>query len=126
MSTAHVPGPARLRLEQPASAGEAGPARKQGEALPDPARAIDLRVARRIRERRLRIGMTQQTLAQIIGVAFQQAHKYERGLSRVSAGRLFHIATALGVPIVYFFLRDEEAAALDLARPLGEGGGREE
>ena len=125
MSTAHVPGPARLRLEQPANSGKARPAREEGETLPDPARAIDLRVGRRIRERRLRIGMTQQKLAQIIGVAFQQTHKYERGLSRVSAGRLFHIATALGVPIVYFFLRDEEAAALDLSRPPGEGGGRE-
>ena len=59
------------------------------------ARIIDRRVARRIRERRLGIGMTQHQLARIIGVAFQQAHKYERGISRVSAGRLYHIATAL-------------------------------
>jgi transcriptional regulator with XRE-family HTH domain len=70
------------------------------------ARMIDRRVARRIRERRLRIGMTQQKLAEIIGVAFQQAHKYEHGLSRVSAGRLFHIATALEAPISYFFVED--------------------
>ena len=47
------------------------------------ARTIDLRVAQRIRERRLRIGMTQQRLARMIGVAFQQAHKYEHGLSRI-------------------------------------------
>lgn len=67
------------------------------------ARLIDLRVARRIRERRLCVGMTQQELARIIGVAFQQTHKYERGISRVSAGRLYHIATALQAPIGYFF-----------------------
>jgi transcriptional regulator with XRE-family HTH domain len=67
------------------------------------ARSIDLRVASRIRERRLCVGMTQQQLARIIGVAFQQTHKYERGISRVSAGRLYHIATALQAPIEYFF-----------------------
>jgi transcriptional regulator with XRE-family HTH domain len=57
-----------------------------------------------IRERRLWIGMTQQRLARIIGVAFQQTHKYERGISRVSAGRLFVIATALSTPIEYFLI----------------------
>jgi transcriptional regulator with XRE-family HTH domain len=67
------------------------------------AKLIDRRVAHRIREQRLRLGMTQQQLAQIIGVAFQQAHKYERGISRVSAGRLYNIATALQAPIGYFF-----------------------
>lgn len=69
----------------------------------EPARVIDLRVARRIRQRRLCIGVTQQTLAGIIGVVFQQAHKYEHGLSRISAGRLYHIASALKTPIAYFF-----------------------
>jgi transcriptional regulator with XRE-family HTH domain len=73
----------------------------------EPATTIDLRVARRIRERRLRIGMTQQQLARIIGVAFQQTHKYERGISRVSAGRLYHIATALQAPIDYFFATED-------------------
>ena len=73
----------------------------------EPATTIDLRVARRIRERRLRIGMTQQQLARIIGVAFQQTHKYERGISRVSAGRLYHIATALQAPIDYFFAKED-------------------
>jgi transcriptional regulator with XRE-family HTH domain len=83
----------------------------------DLARIIDLRVARRIRERRLRVGMTQQQLAEIIGVAFQQAHKYERGISRISAGRLYHIASALDTPIAYFFAADDEAKA----RAEGEG-----
>jgi transcriptional regulator with XRE-family HTH domain len=72
----------------------------------DLARIIDHCAARRIRERRLRAGMTQRTLAQIIGVAFKQAHKYEHGLSRVWAGRLFHIAAALQAPISYFFVED--------------------
>lgn len=71
------------------------------------AKVIDLRVARRIRERRLGVGMTQHELARIIGVAFQQTHKYERGISRVSAGRLFHIATALETPIEFFFAAED-------------------
>ena len=77
---------------------------------PDFSREIDRRVARRIRQRRLRIGMTQQQLARSIGVAFQQAHKYERGISRVSAGRLYHIATALAAPIAWFFEDDGDEA----------------
>lgn len=43
------------------------------------------------------MGLSQQQHASIIGVTYQQAHKYERGLKRVSAGRLFEIATALAV-----------------------------
>jgi len=48
-------------------------------------------------------GLTQQQLADLIGVTYQQAHKYERGINRVSAGRLFQIARALGVPVGTFF-----------------------
>lgn len=85
------------------------------------ARLIDGRVARRIRQRRRAIGMTQQQLARLLGVAFQQAHKYERGLSRISAGRLYQLARVLGAPIVYFFaLRADPArpeAALEEALP---------
>jgi transcriptional regulator with XRE-family HTH domain len=77
----------------------------------DFAKIIDQLVARRIREQRVRRGMTQQGLARMIGVAFQQAHKYERGLSRVSAGRLFHIATVLDMPINDFFTENASSAA---------------
>src|SRR5437016_3066323 len=51
--------------------------------------AIDDHVGGRIRERRIMLGLTQQQLAEMIGVTYQQAHKYERGINRVSAGRLF-------------------------------------
>src|SRR5208283_4973465 len=54
-------------------------------------------------ERRIMLGLTQQQLAEIIGVTYQQAHKYERGINRVSAGRLFEIARALSAPISYFY-----------------------
>ena len=49
------------------------------------------------------LGLSQQQLAQMIGVTYQQAHKYERGLNRISAGRLFEIAQVLNVPISWFF-----------------------
>ena len=64
---------------------------------------IDGRVGGRIRERRIMLGLTQQQLAEMIGVSYQQAHKYERGVNRVSAGRLFEIARALSAPITYFY-----------------------
>jgi transcriptional regulator with XRE-family HTH domain len=64
---------------------------------------IDGRVGGRIRERRIMLGLTQQQLAEMIGVTYQQAHKYERGINRVSAGRLFEIARALSAPITYFY-----------------------
>ncbi len=70
----------------------------------------------RIRKRRIELGLTQQQLAKLIGVTFQQAHKYERGVNRISAGRLFELARALRVDIGYFFqeLEDEgERTVLD-------------
>ena len=65
--------------------------------------AIDRHVGARIRERRILLGLTQQQLAELIGVTYQQAHKYERGVNRVSAGRLFQISNVLSVPIGFFY-----------------------
>jgi transcriptional regulator with XRE-family HTH domain len=64
---------------------------------------IDHHVGSRIRERRVLLGLTQQQLADLIGVTYQQAHKYERGINRVSAGRLYEIARVLSVPVTFFF-----------------------
>lgn len=76
---------------------------------------IDMHVGRKIRQLRIELGLTQQQLAGMIGVTFQQAHKYERGLNRISAGRLFEIARVLGVEMSYFFeglaAEDEAEAA---------------
>jgi transcriptional regulator with XRE-family HTH domain len=65
--------------------------------------AIDDHIGARIRERRVMLGLSQQQLAEMISVTYQQAHKYERGINRVSAGRLFEIARALSAPISYFY-----------------------
>ena len=67
------------------------------------ASVADRQVGGRIRERRVMMGLSQQQLAKMIGVTYQQAHKYERGVNRISAGRLYEIATVLGVPISWFF-----------------------
>jgi transcriptional regulator with XRE-family HTH domain len=56
-----------------------------------------------MRERRIMLGLTQQQMAELIGVTYQQAHKYEKGINRIAAGRLFTIAHALGVEVGYFF-----------------------
>ncbi len=64
---------------------------------------IDKYVGSKIRQRRIMMGLTQQQLADLIGVTYQQAHKYERGINRVSAGRLFEIARVLNVTVSFFF-----------------------
>ncbi|MCF8481927.1 MAG: helix-turn-helix transcriptional regulator [Rhodospirillum sp.] len=63
----------------------------------------DRHVGKRIRERRVMLGLSQQQMADMIGVTYQQAHKYERGINRISAGRLYEIAQVLNVPMNYFF-----------------------
>jgi transcriptional regulator with XRE-family HTH domain len=80
------------------------------------ARNADRHVGARIRERRLMLGLSQQQLATMIGVTYQQAHKYERGLNRISAGRLFEIGIVLGVPVAWFFEGLEQDGAV---QPLG-------
>ena len=63
----------------------------------------DRYVGGRIRERRIMLGLSQQQMADMIGVTYQQTHKYERGINRISAGRLYEIAQVLRVPLSYFF-----------------------
>ena len=63
----------------------------------------DRYVGVKIRERRVMLGLSQQQMAKLIGVTYQQAHKYERGINRISAGRLYDIAQVLRVPVGYFF-----------------------
>lgn len=80
------------------------------------ANLADRHVGTRIRERRIMLGLSQQQLAVMIGVTYQQAHKYERGLNRISAGRLYDIAQVLNVPISWFFEgMDTEAATGEMS-----------
>ena len=64
---------------------------------------VDIHVGKRVRQRRWMIGMTQQQLADKVGIKFQQIQKYETGMNRVSASRLWDIAEAMDVPVAFFF-----------------------
>lgn len=76
---------------------------------------VDVHVGKRIRHRRWMVGMTQQQLAEKVGIKFQQIQKYETGMNRVSASRLWDISEALSVPVAFFF------EGLDME--VGEGAG---
>ena len=67
------------------------------------AHPVDEHVGKRLRQRRWLVGMTQQQLAENVGIKFQQIQKYETGANRVSASRLWDIASTLDVSINFFF-----------------------
>ncbi len=70
------------------------------ETRPSP---IDVHVGTRIRLRRTLLGMSQERLGEALGLTFQQVQKYERGVNRVGASRLFDLSRVLDVPISFFF-----------------------
>ena len=72
---------------------------------------VDVHVGKRVRHRRWMAGMTQQQLAERVGIKFQQIQKYETGMNRISASRLWDIAAALGVPVAFFFEGLREAVS---------------
>ncbi|MBV9990194.1 MAG: helix-turn-helix transcriptional regulator [Alphaproteobacteria bacterium] len=67
------------------------------------ANPVDAQVGSRVRLRRMLIGMSQERLGELLGLTFQQVQKYEKGVNRIGAGRLFDVARILGVPIDYFY-----------------------
>ena len=69
---------------------------------------VDVHVGKRIRHRRWMVGMTQQQLGEAVGIKFQQIQKYETGMNRVSASRLWDIAKAMDVDVRFFFEGIEE------------------
>ncbi len=81
---------------------------------------VDLHVGGRVRMRRKMLGVSQERLAEALGLTFQQVQKYERGSNRVSASKLYEIARFLSAPVSYFFdgLADPSTS--------GEGGGSEQ
>jgi transcriptional regulator with XRE-family HTH domain len=93
--------------------GDFGEEHGAAETRPNP---IDVHVGHQIRQRRATLGVSQEQLAGVLGLSFQQVQKYERGVNRVGASRLHDLARALDVPIGYFF---EDAPG---ARPGPAGG----
>jgi len=90
----------------------------------------DRYVGGRIRERRVMLGLSQQQMADMIGVTYQQAHKYEKGINRISAGRLYEISRVLKVPVSFFYegldggsdegLSSRQRMCLELARNFSQ------
>lgn len=64
---------------------------------------IDLIIGKRVRMRRTILGLSQEALGDALGVTFQQIQKYERGVNRISASRLYELAQVLAVPVTFFF-----------------------
>ena len=80
---------------------------------------VDVHVGKRVRHRRWMVGMTQQQLASKVGIKFQQIQKYETGMNRVSASRLWDIADALNVDVRFFFEGIDEG--IDQGASTGSG-----
>ena len=77
---------------------------------------VDAHVGSRVRLRRMLLGMSQERLGESMGLTFQQVQKYEKGVNRIGASRLFQIAKILDVPVQFFF---EEAPQFDGSAPAG-------
>jgi len=78
------------------------------------ANCADKLVAKRIRTIRLVKGLSQQQIAQALGVSIQQVQKYEKGTNRISSGKLYDLAKFLGMPITYFFDQNDDLQLLNL------------
>lgn len=84
------------------------------------ANPIDVHVGSRVRLRRMLLGMSQEKLGERLGLTFQQVQKYEKGVNRIGASRLFELSRVLGVP-VQFFYEDASAAAAAMESGFTEG-----
>ena len=82
---------------------------------------VDVHVGKRVRHRRWMVGMTQQQLGERVGIKFQQIQKYETGMNRISASRLWDIAHALEVPVNFFFEGIQEDADLGGGEAVSSG-----
>ncbi len=84
-----------------------------GQDLPRGSRRanpMDVHVGTRVRLRRMLLGMSQEKLGENLGLTFQQVQKYEKGVNRIGASRLFDLAKVLGVPVQFFY--DEAPAGV--------------
>ena len=81
--------------------------------------AIDAHVGSSVRQRRMLLGMSQEKLGKAVGLTFQQIQKYERGINRIGASRLFTLSKVLSVPIAFFFEEMPRALATAGAKARG-------
>jgi transcriptional regulator with XRE-family HTH domain len=80
---------------------------------------MDVHVGTRVRLRRMLLGMSQEKLGEHLGLTFQQVQKYEKGVNRIGASRLFELAKVLGVPVQFFY--DEAPAGTHSHAELAVG-----
>ncbi len=73
---------------------------KKTKGVPD---SVDVHVGNRLRLRRTLLGVSQEKLASAIGLTFQQIQKYEKGLNRISAGKLYQLSKVLDISVQYFY-----------------------
>ena len=90
----------------------------KGSRRPNP---IDVHVGGRVRFRRMLLGMSQEKLGEKLGLTFQQIQKYEKGINRIGASRLFDLAQVLGVSVQFFY--EEAPASADAPRLVAAGFG---
>lgn len=90
-------------------------AEEKGSRRPNP---VDIHVGGRVRFRRMLLGMSQEKLGEALGLTFQQVQKYEKGVNRIGASRLYDLSQVLQVPIQFFY--EEAPISLDQA-PSGSG-----
>jgi transcriptional regulator with XRE-family HTH domain len=83
------------------------------------ANPMDVHVGTRVRLRRMLLGMSQEKLGEHLGLTFQQVQKYEKGVNRIGASRLFELAKVLGVPVQFFY--DEAPAGTHSHAELAAG-----
>ncbi len=88
--------------------------KKTGPLPKKQANPVDGQVGNRVRLRRMLVGMSQERLGELLGLTFQQVQKYEKGVNRIGAGRLYQVAQILGVSISYFYegVVEQTAAAM--------------
>jgi transcriptional regulator with XRE-family HTH domain len=84
-----------------------GRGRRRGAKYDGP-NPTDVHVGARVRQRRVQLGMSQEKLGEALGLTFQQVQKYERGMNRVGASRLWDMGRILGVPVSYFYSAADE------------------
>jgi transcriptional regulator with XRE-family HTH domain len=94
-------------MSRPSGIAENQGGDEKGSRRPNP---IDVHVGSRVRFRRMLLGMSQEKLGEKLGLTFQQVQKYEKGINRIGASRLFDLAQVLGVSVQFFY---EEAPSAE-------------
>jgi transcriptional regulator with XRE-family HTH domain len=87
-------------MSRPVEVADEPLADEKSSRRPNP---VDVHVGSRVRLRRMLLGMSQEKLGERLGLTFQQVQKYEKGINRIGASRLFDLAQVLGVPIQFFY-----------------------